>query len=149
MPPPGDRLAQRDVERAQLGLASDQGCASAQARPPLRRRGQGGVQVGGGQGLGVGAGVTSSAVPQLNRCAVTALVAGPTRTDPGRAADCSAAATLTTSPNAAYSTLAPPPIGPTTAGPDSTPIRSPRVSAAFAAVAPAAVLAAIVAETAR
>ena len=95
------------------------------------------------------ASVTSSAVPQLNRCAVAARVAGPTRTDPGRAADCSAAATLTTSPNAAYSTLAPPPIGPTTAGPDSTPIRSPRVSAAPAAFTPTAVVAAAAADMAR
>ena len=55
---------------------------------------------------------------------MTARVAGPTSTAPGLAADCNAAATLTTSPNAPYSTLAPPPIGPTTAGPDSTPIRS-------------------------
>ncbi len=99
-------------------------------------------------GLASAANVTSSAGPQLNRCAVAARVAGPTRTDPGRAADCSAAAKLTTSPNAAYSTLAPPPIGPTTAGPDSTPIRSPRVSAA-AALAPTAVAAAAVADTAR
>ncbi len=69
---------------------------------------------------------------------MTARVAGPTRTAPGRAADCSAAATLTTSPSAPYSTLAPPPMGPTTAGPVSTPIRSavpPSVAAAAVAVA--------------
>src|ERR1700732_1391196 len=99
-------------------------------------------------GLASAASVTSPAGPQLNGWAVAVRVAGPTRTDPGRAADWSAAATLTTSPNAAYSTLAPSPIGPTTAGPDSTPIRSPRVSAA-AALAPTAVAAAAVADTAR
>src|SRR6202035_3457440 len=97
-------------------------------------------------GLASAASVPSSAGPQLNRWAVAVRVAGPTRIDPGRAADCSAAATLTTSPNAAYSTLAPSPIGPTTAGPDSTPIRSPRASAAPAPI-PAA--AAAVTDTAR
>src|SRR6185437_6638769 len=95
------------------------------------------------------ASVTSSVAPQLNRCAVVARVAGPTRTDPGRAADCSAAATLTTSPKAAYSTLAPPPSGPTTAGPDSTPIRNPSDSAAPAAVSATAAAATAAADMAR
>src|SRR5712664_4063633 len=99
-------------------------------------------------GLTSAASVTSSAGPQLNRWAVAVRVAGPTRADPGRAADCSAAAMLTTSPNAAYSTLAPPPIGPTTAGPDSTPIRRPRASVAPFAVAPTAAAAAAVADMA-
>ena len=68
--------------------------------------------------------VTSSGGPQLKRASVAPRVAGPTRTEPTMATDCSAAATPITSPTAPYSTLAPPPMGPTTAGPVSMPIRT-------------------------
>ena len=55
---------------------------------------------------------------------MAALVTGPTRAEPGLARDCSAPAWPTTSPTAPYSTRVPPPMGPSTAGPVSTPIRS-------------------------
>ena len=71
-------------------------------------------------GPGPTAGTSS---PQANKCPAAALVTGPTRAEPGLASACSAAARPTTSPTAPYSTRAPPPMGPSTAGPVSTPIR--------------------------
>ena len=76
---------------------------------------------------------SASAAPQANRCPAAALVTGPTRAEPGLARACSAAAWPTTSPTAPYSTRAPPPMGPSTAGPVSTPIR--RVPPSIAATA--------------
>ena len=71
----------------------------------------------------------------MNRCSAAARVTGPTRAEPGLASDCSAAAWLTTSPTAPYSTRPPPPMGPSTAGPVSTPIRSVGLPPSMAATA--------------
>ena len=65
-----------------------------------------------------------SKIPSTERCVVSS-----TRTDPGSAADWSRAATLTVSPNAAYSTRDPAPTSPSTTGPVATPIRTPKPSA--------------------
>ena len=54
-------------------------------------------------GLAAGARTTSSVGPHTKAVSVAARVAGPTRTDPILAADCSLPATPTTSPTAPYS----------------------------------------------
>jgi hypothetical protein len=67
---------------------------------------------------------TFSVGPQSKRPSAAARVAGPTRKEPHLATDCNEAAMPTTSPTAPYSTLVPPPMGPTTAGPVSMPMRT-------------------------
>ena len=100
-------------------------CRARPVRPAVRPAGRRGGAGGPRRAAWAAPGrcASPSAAPQANRCPVAALVTGPTRAEPGRARACSAAAWPTTSPTAPYSTRAPPPMGPSTAGPVSTPIR--------------------------
>ena len=83
----------------------------------------GALQVRGQQRAGVGADDDLLRAPPIEQASVAARVASPTRTEPGRAADCNAPAKQTVSPMGAVGPVGLP-IGPTTAQPVSTPTRT-------------------------